>query len=52
MNQRFDYAYKVNSLKREKVPLKVHYKSTRPFTHILHLEIWLYFNYSVLNYNP
>jgi len=32
MNQRFDYAYKVNSLKREKVPLKVHYKSTRPFS--------------------
>jgi len=21
-------------------------------THILHLEIWLYFNHSVLNYNP
>jgi len=23
-----------------------------PQTHILHLEIWLYFNHSVLNYNP
>jgi len=32
LSQHFDYAYRVNDLKWEKVPLKVQYKSTRPFS--------------------